>query len=277
MTRRQRSFFFLLAGAVSSLSAFRPAHRTMRTLGANDVRVQAIIDRPAHDAVDALLLFHGTVGKDALVLEAARKTLDAFRAVLDRDDLLLVSVAYPEERLLMGDNQAHAEAALLWLRHSAAVELGVTVNRVFLAGHSQGGYLVTRLNTLYAVDGVIASAPGPLDLVFRCGLEEQGRIASTATCSKLAAAYGSTRANPQEYAARSLLAFTSGQRSNILFVQGLADSPMQMRSWPMFRQRLEACADCRALRFLEVPNLGHPALFTSPDARRALNAMLREP
>lgn len=251
------------------------AFRITRMLEANGVRVDAIIDRPANDVVDVVLLYHGTVLFDDRILEAAQNTLEGFRAILDRDDLLLVSVAYPEEGLLMGDNLVHAEAALLWVRQRAAAALGVTVNRVFLAGHSQGGYLVTRLNTLHAVDGVIANAPGPLDLVFRCGLEEQGRLQAQVTCGNLSAAYGSTTANPQAYAARSLLSFTSGHRSSVLFVQGLDDSPIQMRSWPLFRQALEACTDCRERTFLELPGLGHQALFTSPEARRALNEVLR--
>ncbi len=252
------------------------AFRVIRTLEANGVRVEAVIDRPANDVVDVLMLYHGTVGLDDRILGAAQDTLASFRAILDRDDLLLVSVAYPEEGLLMGDNLVHAEAALLWVRQRAAAALGVTVNRVFLAGHSQGGYLVTRLNTLHAVDGVVANAPGPLDLVFRCGLEEQGQVQATVTCGALSAAYGSTTANPQAYLGRSLLSFTSGQRSNILFVQGLGDSPIQMRSWPRFRQALEACTDCRERTFLELPGLGHPSLFMSPQARRAFNEFLRK-
>jgi pimeloyl-ACP methyl ester carboxylesterase len=239
------------------------------------VRVEAIIERPANDAADALLLYHGTVIRDRLVLQAAEDTLEGFRALLDRDDLLLVSVAYPEEGLLIGDNVAHAEAALLWVRRHAAEALGVTVGRVFLAGHSQGGYLVTRLNTLHAVDGVIANAPGPLDLVFRCRLEEDGRLAPGVPCGDLAAAHGSTRQDEAAYAARSLLAFTRGHRSDILFVQGLDDSPLQLRSWPLFRERMEACTDCRARTFLEAPGHGHQALFDSAEARRAFNGVLR--
>lgn len=247
-----------------------------RTLEVDGVQVDAIIDRPAAEAVDVLLLYHGSVGEDRLVMEAAQNTLDEFHRILDRDDVLLVSVAYPEEGLLMGDNLAHAEAALLWVQRHAAEELGVTIDRVFLAGHSQGGYLVTRLNTMYEVDGVIASAPGPLDLVHRCGLEESGRVQASPTCGRLAATYGSTTDDPDAYMARSLLSFTSGQRSDILVVQGLDDSPIQMRSWPMFREQLEACDDCGERAFVEVEGLGHPALFRSPEAQDACNEFLRE-
>jgi acetyl esterase/lipase len=185
-----------------------------------------------------------------------------------------VSVAYPEQGLLMGDNVRHAEAALLWVREHAARELGITVRRVFLAGHSQGGYIVTRLNTLYAVDGVVASAPGPLDLVYRCGLEEDAGVAATGVCTLLRQTYGTTRQNPQAYRARSLLEFTDGQRSPLLVVQGLADSPIQMANWPLFRQQLQACSTCAAVTLLELPGLGHPALFTSAQAKRAFNEFL---
>lgn len=247
-----------------------------RTIGTDAVSVEAIIDKPANDTLDVLLLFHGTVQYDSLVLQAAQNALDGFEAILDREDMLLVSVAYPEEGLLMGDNIQHCEAALLWVRQRAGQELGITVNKVFLAGHSQGGYLVTRLNTMHPVDGVIANAPGPLNLVFRCGLEEGGQLAPGITCSLLSGTYGSTQENPDAYTERSLLSFTTGHLSPILFVQGLEDSPIQMYSWPTFRQGMEACSDCGERQFLEVPGLGHQSLFNSPVAKEAFNAFIEE-
>jgi polyhydroxybutyrate depolymerase len=250
------------------------AYTITRSIGTAALSVPAIVDKPVGDSLDVMLLFHGTVGLDSLVLDAARNTLDSFGALFDRRDLLLVSVAYPEEGLLMGDNVRQAEAALQWVREKAAQELGINVRRVFLAGHSQGGYIVTRLNTQYAVDGVIASAPGPLDLVYRCGLEENGSIAASAVCSLLQRTYGSTLANPQAYRARSLLEFTANQRSPLLVVQGLVDSPIQLANWPLFRQRLETCGTCAARTILELPGLGHPALFTSAEAKRTFNEFL---
>ncbi len=253
------------------------ASRGTRTVEVGGVRVEVIVDKPAKSAVDALVVYHGTVGRDALVMDATARTLDEFRALLDRDDVLIVSVAYPEEGLLFGDNVREAEAALLWVKRAAAAELGVRIGRVFLGGHSQGGYLVTRLNTMHAVDGVVANAPGPLDLVYRCGLEERGEEAASAVCGRLRAAFGSTTQDAEAYASRSLLRFTGGHRAKLLVVQGLADAPIQLRSWPMFRAALEACQDCRARTFLELPGLEHGALFRSAEARVAFGAFLREP
>ncbi len=123
-------------------------------------------------------------------MAAANNTLDKFMDLLDRDDMMIVSVAYPQENLLFGDNIIQGEAALLWLKNVASQELGITVNKIFLGGHSQGGYMVTRLNTMHETNGVIANAPGPLNLVFRCELEENGQIQSSAACTLLESAYG---------------------------------------------------------------------------------------
>jgi len=250
-------------------------YRITRSIGTDSVSVQAIIDRPANDTADALLVFHGTVQFDSLILEAAQNTLDGFMNILDREDMLVISVAYPEEDLLFGDNIRHCEAALLWTREKAEKELGITLGRVFLAGHSQGGYLVTRLNTMHPTDGVVANAPGPLNLVYRCQLEESGQIPSGITCSRLRATYGTTAQNPDAYFRRSLLHFTAGHRTDILFVQGLADSPIQMYSWPAFRQQMEACTDCAGREFLELPGLGHQSLFQSAQGRLAFNEFLK--
>lgn len=250
------------------------AWQGLKTLSHGGVQVQAAFDVPAAAKADVILTYHGTVGFDSLIVQAAYNALDGFRRLSDRKDILYVSVAYPEENLLMGDNLAHAEAALLWVRDSLTAVFGVEVGKVFLAGHSQGGYLVTRMATRHQTDGVIANGPGPLNLVYRCGLEEQGRIPAGMTCNRLRSVYGRTDSNARAYMDRSLLNFTRGFKSDILFVQGMNDSPIQMYSWPAFRQDVQLCSDCRKVEVLELPGFGHQALFESAAARNSYNAFL---
>lgn len=248
-----------------------PAYQITKNITYNEVSVDVVIDKPEGDEFDVLLVFHGTVRNDSLIVEAAKNTLERFKSILDRQDVMIVSVAYPEENLLFGDNIQHSEAALLWVTHFANQELGITINKIFLAGHSQGGYLVTRLNTMHQTDGVIANAPGPLDLLFRCQLEENGHIPREMECTLLFNEYGATSANPNAYLARSLLNFTDGFMSDILFVQGLNDGPIHMHSWPKFKQQVEDCTDCEHVTILELPGFGHAALFQSAEAKSAFN------
>jgi hypothetical protein len=262
-------------GAAPDAAVGATAFRGTRAVSIGGVTVDVLIDKPVGDSLDALVVYHGSVGQDSMVPAATATTLAQFRGLLDRDDVMLVSVAYPEQGRPFGDNLREAEAGLRWVREVAAAELGITLRRVFLGGHSQGGYLVTRLNTMHAVDGVVANAPGPLDLVYRCGLEERGQTTPSAPCNLLRGAFGTTTANPEAYASRSLLRFTSPQRSRVLMVQGLADDAIQLRSWPMFREQLERCADCRERTFLEIPGRTHPALFMAPEGRAAFNTFLR--
>ena len=88
---------------------------------------------------------------------------------------------------------------------------------------------------MHASDGVVANGPGPLDLAYRCALEEEGGIGASETCGLLFDAYGSAAVNPDDYFARSLLNFTSGHTSAIMFVQGMMDADIQLHSWPTFR------------------------------------------
>ncbi len=267
-----------LSGMVRPVRTFRPT----RWVVANNLPVQVLIQRPPqainppapNPVVDVLVVFHGTVLYDSNLVVAANNTLDEFKGILNPQDMLLVSVAYPGEQLLFGDNIAYAEAALLWVRNQASSQLGVTVRKVFLAGHSQGGYLVTRLNTMHATNGVIANAPGPLNLVYRCGLEVSGVLALGSTCSKIQQVYGTTQVNPNEYMQRSLLSYTTGHRSDILFVQGLNDSPIQMYSWPTFKQSMQNCNNCQIRQYVEVPNIGHNSIFLDPTAIAQFNIFI---
>ncbi len=250
------------------------AYQGIKRVSYNGVTVDVVIDKPEGVVMDVLLTYHGTVVRDANILQAAQNTLEGFKKLLTRTDVMIVSVAYPEENLLMGDNVAHSEAALLWVKNNAEKELGIKLKKIFLGGHSQGGYIVTRLNTMHRTDGVVANAPGPLNLVYRCQLEERGAIAASIACNLLRNAYGTTDNNPTAYDQRSLLSFASDHLSDILFVQGMNDSPIQMYSWPLFKQQLNTCSTCKSIQFFEVNPGGHSALFDNADAKTIFNQFL---
>jgi poly(3-hydroxybutyrate) depolymerase len=251
------------------------AYRITRNITHNGVSVDIVIDKPKGVNLDTLIVYHGTVNEDSRILEAANNVLNAFKGITDNRKMMIVSVAYPEENLLFGDNIVHSEAALLWIKNRSRTELGINVRKIFLAGHSQGGYLVTRLNTMHETDGVIANGPGPLNLVFRCGLEETGQAPQTPQCTLLRNTYGTTVANPDAYWQRSLRNFTTGHKSRILFVQGLDDSLIQLYSWPSFKLDLTQCEDCSPVEFLDLAGFGHSALFNSPQARTAFNQFIQ--
>jgi hypothetical protein len=250
------------------------AYRITRNITHNGVSVDIVIDKPKGKNLDVLIVYHGTVMEDSRILQAANDTLDGFKRILDNKKMMIVSVAYPEENLLFGDNIAHSEAGLLWIKNRAKAELGVNVRKIFLGGHSQGGYIVTRLNTMHATNGVIANAPGPLNLVFRCQLEENGQIAASPVCNLLRSTYGTTSVNPDAYWQRSLRNFTTGHKSDILFVQGLEDSTIQMYSWPDFKNDFSQCSDCRPRQFLDLEGFGHNALFNSSEAKTVFNQFI---
>ena len=167
--------FFFSCSKEDTIEQSIDAYRVTQTVSYSNINIDVVIDKPALNEVDVLLVFHGTVLYDSNLMTAANTTLDKFKSILDRADIMIVSVAYPQENVLLGDGINQCEAALLWLKNNASQELGISINKIFLAGHSQGGYLVTRLNTMHQTDGVIANAPGPLNLVYRCQLEEDAQ------------------------------------------------------------------------------------------------------
>ncbi len=260
------SGIFLLGSSVSAQQVKRITY--------NGVSVDIVIDKPVNTFVDVVIAYAGTVTSDANILDAARNVVQRTKEITARTDMMFIGVAYPQENRLLGDGIVEAEAALLWVKAFSSKALKRKVRKIFLVGHSQGGYMVTRLNTMHATDGVIANAPGPLNLVYRCGLEESGQIPQSAVCNLLRQTYGTTAANPNAYMARSLLNFTNGHRSDILFVQGLADSPIQMFSWPTFKQQMTDCTTCQSRQFVEIAGGGHTSMFDSPIGREAYNDFL---
>jgi len=268
-------FFFSCVKANQTDQLTPVAYRITKSITYNNINVDVVIDKPALNEVDVLLVFHGTVMFDNGIMTAANTTLDKFKSILDRNDMMIVSVAYPQENVLFGDNIVQGEAALLWLKNKANQELGITVKKLFLGGHSQGGYMVTRLNTMHQTNGVIANAPGPLNLVYRCQLEENGQIQSSAVCTKLKNVYGTTTSNPNAYFQKSLLNFSNGFKSDILFVQGLNDAPIQLYSWPTFKKEVESCTNCQNSQFVEIVGGEHGSLFESSTAKTEFNKFIK--
>ena len=268
------------SGGVQVASATPPpvsspasAAQGLRTVTYGGVSVQVVIHIPPAAVKDALVLYHPTVWFDDRIVPAAENTLENFKRLLYRDDMLLVSVTYPQQNREIGEGLRESEASLLWVKNDASGALGVSVNRIFLAGHSQGAYVVTRLNTLHPTNGVIANAPGPLDFEYRCLLEERGSAPGSQECGLMVQRYGLASTNPAPYRKISLLSFTEGFKADTLYVQGLDDSAIQMRSWPLFRQAVQACKNCQRPVFLDVAG-GHDALFTSFTAREAFNQFI---
>ncbi|MFY8188558.1 MAG: alpha/beta hydrolase family protein [Flavobacterium sp.] len=266
------SFLFLSCEKDNTLEQTNPsAYRMTKSISYNNVNVQVIIDKPTGNELDVLITYHGTVQSDSNILTAAENTLNQFQSILNRQDIMIVSVAHAQLSILFGDNIQQAEAALLWVKHKANQELGITVKKIFLAGHSQGGYLVTRLNTMHQTNGVIANAPGPLNLVYRCQLEENGQAPASYVCDNLRNVYGTTSDDANAYFQRSLLNFTNNFKSDILFVQGLNDMMIQMYSWPTFKQDVLNCTNCQNRQFVEISGAGHGALFESQTAKTEFN------
>jgi len=118
------------------VSSPAPSVQGTRTISYGGVSVQVVIHVPPAAVKDALVLYHPTVWFDDRILGAAENTLDNFKRLLNRDDMLLVSVAYPQQNREVGEGLREAEAALLWVKNEASRALGVSINRVFIVGHS---------------------------------------------------------------------------------------------------------------------------------------------
>ena len=270
-------FLIAISHSLSSTSS-----STSIVIDYKGIKVNAVIDKPESNEVDVLLAFHGTTTDDSKILAAAETMLKNTKKIIKKNNVLIISVAYPEEGMLFGDNIREAEAALLWTKYNASEELGVKINRIYLIGHSQGGYLVTRLNTMHETDGVIANGAGPIDLSYECKLDEAGQVKGPEpkresvhnVCNILKSKYGSVYNSPAPYRNRSLINFTSGYKSRILFVQGMNESGSQMTLYPEFKAKVSQCTDCARIEFLEAENSGHQAAFKNDRAIRAINNFL---
>lgn len=83
--------------------------------------MQVVIHTPSASVKDALVLYHPTVWFDDRTLPAAESTLDNFKRLLQRDDMLLVSVAHPQQDREIDEGLREVEAALLWVKQECGL------------------------------------------------------------------------------------------------------------------------------------------------------------
>jgi hypothetical protein len=255
--------------------------------------------------VDIIVLYHPSI--DSPGVTPSSSALNFLNIVTNTSqinirDKIIFSVAYPQDAIpdwlqnnsliddefpellgnyggsyanfVLGDNIEYAEAALLWVKNDlnsylSGIGVSKTINRLFTFGHSQGGLLVHRLNTMHQVDGVISNAPGPIDLLTRCSTSEsQGD--NNISCLKIKTSLGSTSVSPESYNDVSLSNFLSGTLSPVLFTQALDDTtgnsagtPQVANMQTIVQPGLESCVNCAPVEFRYYDTGGHPAFVTN--------------
>jgi hypothetical protein len=245
--------------------------------------------------VDVVVLYHGTIETaDVSPLDSAQTFINIATnpSQLNIRDKIVFSVAYPQDAIpvwvtdtedpsvefpefgtfldidtfYFGDNITYAEAALLWVKEQlnsylSSVGISKSISRVYTFGHSQGAYLVHRLNTMHSVDGVISNAPGPIDLLDRCkGVQNT----SNYTCNKIRVGFGSTSTNPEAYNSRSLKDYLSGTLSPQLFTQALNDDAYQVNLMQTVVQPgVNTCTEYGPIEFNYYNTGGHASFITN--------------
>ena len=196
-------------------------------------------------SVDVVVVFHGTVSSGN-IQTASETALTQFLNTngLNVRDKIIFSAAYPQDHIpqsdqynltgvgteqadfLMGDNLPYARAAVGWVKNSlnayiAAQGGSKTIGDVYLFGHSQGGKLVTKMNTIEeGIAGVVANAPGPIQFDQTCFAD-----GSNTSCSKVAAIHGASTGDGSEpYKSIGLETYTYQHKAPILFTQAKGDT-----------------------------------------------------
>ena len=199
-------------------------------------------------SIDIIVTYHPTIeNSTTTILESAAKALSIMRDDVGIKDKIIFAPAYPQDAIsveqnanlltqaelnsfYLGDNLSYAKAALLWAKNNlnsfmSSKGVSKTIKNVYLFGHSQGGSLVHKLNTLVQTNAVCANAPGPIRLDQTCAAGEGNP--SNKSCRKLYAKYGTATRIPLSsnyYFQISLENYVTGHLAPITYTQGLDDT-----------------------------------------------------
>lgn len=200
-------------------------------------------------SIDVVVAYHGTIETPgATIADASAYMMNVWKTGISATDKIIFSVAYPQDHIsvaqninlltqtqlnsfYLGDNLPYAQAALLWAKNNlntfmTSNSISKTIKDVYMFGHSQGGSLVHKLNTLVQTKGVVANAPGPIRLDETCAAGETAGASNT-TCTKLFGAYGTANSTPlssNQYFLRSVENYVTGHLAPITYTQALDDT-----------------------------------------------------
>jgi len=248
-------------------------------------------------SIDVVVCYHGTIEGTATTIMQAAQTFMNYAlsdSILNLKDKIIFSVAYPQDAIpaanqfgiggledpnfIFESNLPYARASLLWAKNSlnafmASNGIAKTIDKVFTFGHSQGGALVHKLNTLETVDGVICNAPGPIRLDLTCSTQElSGNLGDT--CRKMQDIYGSARGvGSSEYLSRSVISYDENLLSPMLYIQGQQDTTGNNNQIVWLEQLLYAIDlnDSINADYTYLPVNGqHAAFITSLEAQVAI-------
>jgi hypothetical protein len=258
--------------------------------------------------MDLLIALHPSIDTPGTTpLTAAQNFLGVLTDLFGFEDRLVFSVAYPQDdipawngnpalatqlfpgidyaNLLIGDNITYVQAAYLWATNAligvlASNGVNASLSEVSAFGHSQGAYLVHRLNTLYALGQVAMNAPGPIDLLSRCANSEANGD-NNRSCKKIRDRFGSTKQIPAAYNQRSLKSFLSGLKSVGFYTQALNDPTgvdvglSQVQNMvDVVQPAVESCSTCLPAAFKYYRTGGHAAFLENSECRGDIKRFL---
>ena len=282
-----------------------PSDGQTYTVGATSYPVMGKLYVPTSlttNSIDVVVVFHGTLSDTGTqtIAEASEYSLNVF---LDQNNLnvrdkIIFSAAYPQDNIsqarqygltgvgteqadfLMGDNLPYAQAAVRWVQNSlngfmAANSISKTIGNVYLFGHSQGGKLVTKMNTTETgIAGVIANAPGPIQFDQTCA----GGGSTSISCTKISAIHGpSTGDGSAPYEAIGLETYTSTHNAPLLFTQALDDTSGggNQATWLQdYINAINAIPANANTTLTTVPTGGHAAFIANATLQAAIRTFL---
>jgi hypothetical protein len=283
-----------------STVTFDPSDSQTYTIGSTSYPVMGSIFVPDDGAtLDLVIAFHGTLpeGGTQTIAESSEIVLDVLTNPngMNIRDKIIFSVAYPQDHIsqsrqynlpgvgreapafIMGSNLPYARAAVEWAKSNIVSFLasqGITksIGDVYMFGHSQGGKIVTKLNTIVTgIAGVVANAPGPIQFDQTCAANP-----GNYTCSKIAAIYGPASTNPTPYTNIGLETYTTGHNAPILFTQALDDTTGGGNQSQWLRDFIIAINSNPnpTVTVSTVPSGGHDAFVENPQLQNSIRVFI---
>jgi len=262
-------------------------------------------------SIDVVVCYHPTISDSATtILQSANNMMSIMKNNVGIKDKIIFCVAYPQDAVTVaqninlltaaelsnfkfGDNLPYARAALLWAKNNlngfmSSNGITKTINKVFMFGHSQGGSLVHKLNTLEQTNGAVANAPGPIRLDLTCSAVE-AVYSVNISCNKLFTAYGTANATPltsNQYYQRSMQPYVTGHLAPITYLQALDDptgvipgNPNSGQPYYMTQLTAAMTANAQPYTYISLNNNGsaadnHAAFVTNNTFKQAIKTVV---
>ncbi|RMF55492.1 hypothetical protein D6745_01815 [Candidatus Woesearchaeota archaeon] len=258
------AIFLMFQPTTDNISKFYESKEVL--LKTDNCSVTAFLNKPKGIDFDKVIIIAGGyTDTDKGGYNSAKRISDLVKDKFNRLGYLSLVVVYKQETGLGDKDLKDFLCAVRWAKHNAG-EYGLKLDKIYLLGHSRGGYIVSFANTIEKTNGVIANS-FVTDLRRLYEMTENKEIglydpelqkrAENIINLTIRSYSGTPDEVPKIWEQKSIIPNINKMKSRYMFTLGNDELKYAHEIMGGLEKAFESCNDCVEWEYVKINNMKH--------------------